>query len=245
MIFDFIEKFIFPSRCVICDKVLPFGDKLSNNFLCDECKDKLEFIKEPTCKKCGAMISDKNENYCIRCSEDFHNNFEYGFSLLRYNDYVRKSLHKIKYEKRKEYLYFYGKMIVKAYHNRFDEIGADCFIPVPIHKSRLRERNFNQSAILAKVISENLLNYGIDIPVNENIIFRSKKTDVLNKYSKEERTTILDDAFSINSAPYIEKAIIVDDIYTTGSTIDRISMKLKEAGIKNIYFVTISIVDNL
>ena len=58
MIFENIKKFIFPSRCVLCDKLLPYGDKLENIYLCDDCKDKFEFIKEPTCKKCGAMINN-------------------------------------------------------------------------------------------------------------------------------------------------------------------------------------------
>lgn len=245
MIFDKIEKFIFPNRCIICDEVLPYGEKLSDRFLCDNCRGQLEYIKEPTCKKCGAMISDNEDKYCMRCNEDFHKNYEFGFGLLRYNDYVRTSLHKIKYERRKEYLYFYGKMIAKMFHNKFRKISADCLIPVPIHKSRLRERNFNQSSILANVISESLSEYDIDLPVNENIIFRDKKTEVLNKYSKEERVSILNDAFTVNSTPYIEKAIIVDDIYTTGSTIDNIAKKLKTAGIEKIYFVAISIVDNL
>ena len=61
MVFENIKKFIFPSRCVLCDKILPFGSKLENMFLCEECKGDFEFIKEPTCKKCGAMINDKDE----------------------------------------------------------------------------------------------------------------------------------------------------------------------------------------
>ena len=245
MIFNTIRKFIFPSRCVICDTVLPFGDKLENEHLCDKCKDKLKFIKKPTCKKCGAMISNKEDVYCMRCKEKFYKNFEYGFGLLRYNDFIKKSLHKIKYSGRKEYLYFYGKLIARAFYKRFLDIKPDCFIPVPIHKSRLKARNFNQSIVLAEVISNELSKNGLNIPVNTNIIFREKNTKVLNVLDNDERKLELNDAFYVNPINDIEKAIIIDDIYTTGSTINEISKCLKNAGINNIYFTVISVLDNL
>lgn len=245
MIFDDIKKFIFPSRCVICDSVLPFGHTLASEYLCDECKKKLEYIKKPTCKKCGAMISDENDKYCLRCKSNMHENFIAGFSLLRYNDFVKESLHKIKYDSRKEYLYFYGKMIAKVYKERFRNLNLDAFVPVPIHKKRLLVRNFNQATVLAETLSNELKKYDIDIPVDENIIFRKKDTKVLNKLDTSERNSELDDAFSINEVVDRDTVMIVDDIYTTGATINKVAYMLRRAGVKSVYFVTISIVDNL
>lgn len=245
MIFDLIKKFIFPSRCVICDTVLPFGDKLENEHLCNKCINKLEFIKEPTCKKCGAMISNEEDIYCMRCKEKFYKSFEYGFGLLRYNDFIKQSLHKIKYGGRKEYLYFYGKLIARAFYKKFLLINPDCFIPVPIHKLRLKTRNFNQSIVLANVISNELSKKGLTIPVNTNIIFREKNTKVLNVLDNDERKLELNNAFYINTINGIDKAIIIDDIYTTGSTINEISKCLKAAGINSVYFAVISVLDNL
>ena len=245
MIFDKLKKFVFPSRCVICDTVLPFGDKLNNEYLCDKCKDKFEFIKSPTCKKCGAMISNAEDKYCMRCKEKPYDSFEYGFGLVRYSDSIKESLHRIKYSGRKEYLDFYGKLIVKAFYKKFIEINPDCLIPVPIHKDRLKKRNFNQSLVLANNIAKELKLYNLDIPVNTNIIFREKATKVLNTLDNDERKLELKGAFSINNVCDINKAIIVDDIYTTGSTINEIAKCLKKSGIKKIYFAVISIVDNL
>lgn len=245
MIFDSIKKFIFPSRCVICDTLLPYGDKLENEYICDECRSSIEFIKSPTCEKCGAAISEDDDRLCSRCKNHLHQNFKYGFGLCRYNDLVKESLHRIKYSGRKEYIDFYGKMIAKAFRKRFKAIDPDCFIPVPIHKKRLLKRNFNQAAVLAESISKELRKYDIDIPVNENVIFRKKNTAVLNKLAEANRKEELDDAFTINRVEDIEKAVIIDDIYTTGATIDKVALKLKNAGIKDIYFTVIAIVDNL
>lgn len=245
MILDSIKKFVFPSRCIICDDVLPYGFDLENEYLCDVCKKKLEFIKEPTCKKCGAMINREDGTYCIRCEKKMHESFEYGFGILRYNEFIKESLHRIKYNGRKEYLDFYGKCIAKIFKNRFKEIKPDYFVPVPIHKARFRERNYNQAFVLAKAISNELLKFGIDIPVNDELIFRTKNTRVLNKLSNADRSDELKGAFKVEDASFIEKVVIVDDIYTTGATINNMALALKRAGVSKVYFTVISIVDNL
>ena len=245
MIFDNIKKFIFPNHCVICDKLLPFGSSLTSEFLCEDCKEKLEFINNPTCKKCGAMINNENETFCIRCQNKFYNSFEYGFGLLRYNDFVKESLHRIKYNNRKEYISFYAKCIAMTYKDKFKDINPEYLIPVPIHKQRLIKRNYNQSSILAHAISDELKKYNIDIPVNENLIFRHKNTKVLNKLDDNNRISELKNAFVSQNNSYINKVIIVDDIYTTGSTINEIADVLKNNGVNKVYFVVISVVDNL
>ena len=245
MIFESIKKFIFPSRCIVCDETLTYGFNLENEYLCDECRKKLEFIKEPTCKKCGAMINSDKEMYCVRCETKLHNSFEWGFGLLRYNDFVKESMHRIKYLGRKEYIDFYGKCIAKVYKNKFKDIGADCLIPVPIHKDRLNERSYNQAEVLAKSISKELMNYDINIPVNTDLIVRTKNTKVLNKLDSTDRNKELQGAFLVRDGFCIDKVIIVDDIYTTGSTINEIAMALKTSGVNKVYFVCITIVDNL
>lgn len=245
MILDSVRKFIFPSRCVICDSLLPFGDKLENEFLCKECRGKLEFIKAPTCKKCGAMMYDEDEMYCTRCKLHMHKSFEYGFGLCRYNDAVKESLHRIKYDGRKEYIEFYGKCIAKLYHDKIKSMNVDAFIPVPVHSARLRERNYNQAAVLAYAISNELKNYGIDIEVREDIILRVKNTKVLNKLDNEARKNELNGAFKVNYDPVVQKALIVDDIYTTGGTINTMANALRDAGMEKVFFAVIAIVDNL
>lgn len=245
MIFENIKKFIFPSRCVLCDKILPFGSKLENMFLCEECKGDFEFIKEPTCKKCGAMINDKDEIYCVRCEHKMHTNYDYGFGLLRYNDYVKESLHRIKYSGRKEYIEFYGKCIARTHRNKISQINPDFLVPVPIHHKRLIERNYNQASVLANAISKELKNYGIFVDTREDLIYRVKNTKVLNKLDDTDRGYELKEAFECTDLSNIESLLIVDDIYTTGTTIDSIAKTLKKAGVKNVYYVAIAIVDNL
>lgn len=245
MIFNYIKKFIFPNRCIMCDELLPFGFDLENEFLCNTCRHKLEFIKEPTCKKCGAMINNSSDMYCARCEDKLWKGFEYGFGILRYNDFVKESIHRIKYAGRKEYIDFYGKCIAKIYKDKFKEISPDYLVPVPIHYNRLKERNYNQAEVLAYAISNELKKYNIHIDVNNDLIYRKKNTKVLNKLDPFSRENELKNAFEVCDVSNIEKVILVDDIYTTGSTINKISEELKTAGINKVYFAVIAIVDNL
>ena len=245
MIFDNIKNFIFPSRCIICDTVLPYGNDLNNKYLCDNCKLKLEFVHEPTCKKCGAMIDDENEAYCTRCENNISKYYEYGFGLLRYNEFVKESLHKVKYNGRKEYLDFYGRCIAQFFVKKFKEINPEYLVPVPIHKSRLIKRNYNQASVLAHAISSELNEYGISVPVNDQLVFRVKNTKVLNKLDKIDRTSELSEAFKTSDLSNIDSVVLVDDIYTTGATINEISKVLKKAGVSHVYFAVISVLDNL
>ena len=244
-----ILDFVFPRHCVICDAVLPFGNGLESKHLCSDCKKHFKeiflFINEPTCKKCGAMINDEEELYCDRCKNKLYESFNYGFGLLRYNDFIKESLHRIKYNGRKEYLEFYGKYIAKAFYEKIKSINPDCFVPVPIHKNRLRERNYNQAAVLSYAISDELKKYNINIPVNEKIIFRRKNTVPLNKLSEDERSKQIKNAFITNEDKNIKSVIIVDDIYTSGNTINEMAISLKNIGVEKIYFITIVVVDNI
>lgn len=242
---DDIIKFIYPMHCIICDTVLPFGNNLENNFLCYDCRKKIEFIKEPYCKKCGAMISEMDEMYCERCLSQNFDSFEYGIGLCRYNDAVKESLHKIKYGGRKEYIDFYGKCIVKKYYKQIYNMKAECIVPIPIHKRRYIKRGYNQASVLANSISNELYNYNIDLPVNEELIYRIKNTNVLNKLANDERENELIGAFVVDNSENIESVVLVDDIYTTGSTISAIARQLKNNGVKRVYFISIAVVDNL
>lgn len=229
----------------MCDELLPFGFNLENEFLCENCRNKLEFIKEPTCKKCGAMINSSTDIYCARCEDTLWDGFEYGFWILRYNNFVKESIHRIKYAGRREYIDFYGRCIGKIFKNKFKEINPDYLIPVPIHNNRLKERNYNQAKVLADSISNELAKYDIHIEVNNDLVYRKKNTKVLNKLDGADRAGELKDAFVASDASGIEKVVLIDDIYTTGSTINKISEVLKEAGVKKVYFAVIAIVDNL
>ncbi|MEG0565580.1 MAG: phosphoribosyltransferase family protein, partial [Hungatella sp.] len=113
----------------------------------------------------------------------------------------------------------------------------DALVPVPIHASRRRRRGFNQAELLAYGIGGKL-----GIAVYPEMLIRDKKTMPQKKLNPQERLLNLEQAFAAGVAdPAVESVILVDDIYTTGSTIEACTRTLRKMGIKKVYFLTICI----
>lgn len=238
MIRQTVINLLFPRRCPVCgDIVLPEGA-----LICPSCIQKLSPVKQPTCRKCGKEVFGDRMEYCLDCTRHQHT-FESGVALLNYNDAARKSMAAIKYRNRREYLDFYAQALFVRYGKWMNHIQADAFIPVPVHPSRLKKRGFNQAKELADRLSRLT-----GIPVISNLLIRIRKTAPQKELSPTERLKNLQQAFAVSSTfqhsdfpPVPSRVILVDDIYTTGSTVECCTRILKQAGVQEVYFITICI----
>lgn len=150
---------------------------------------------------------------------------------------MQKSIAYFKFQNRREYAKGYAEEMVKYFGERILNWKVDCMIPVPIHKKKQINRGFNQAEVLAKELS-----FLLSIPVDTTLIKRSKKTLPQKELNEEERRKNLINAFQIGKKGVkYKKIILVDDIYTTGSTIDACSEVLKTVGIQEIYFISLCI----
>jgi len=223
---------VYPPRCPACNEI-SLGSQLG---FCQECFGKIHFVNEPWCLKCGKPIEEEEMEYCSDCMERPHF-FDQGRSPLVYDDYVRKSIYRFKYNSKKEYARYYAKIINDTLHRKIKSWKAQALIPVPLHKSKLNKRGFNQSYLIAKELSKY-----VNIPVMDNILVRQNQTKVQKNLGAKERENNLKKAFIVRkNSVKLNTVIIIDDIYTTGSTIDAISKVLKESGVGKVYFVTLSI----
>lgn len=228
----FITDMLFPRRCPVCGGiVLPKG-----RLICPGCMEKLSWVRRPVCKKCGKEVADDTIEYCYDCTR--HKRcFEYGLSLINYDELASRSMAQIKYNNKREYLDFYSEAMVRKIGKGIKAMKADVFIPVPVHPSRLRTRGFNQAEELARRLSKML-----GIPVNTSILQRDRKTAPQKSLDSGGRLKNLEQAFSALPIPsQMQNIILVDDIYTTGSTIEACTRALKKAGAGHVYFVTIFI----
>lgn len=223
---------LFPRRCPVCDDiVLPKGE-----LICPGCVKKLSFVKSPTCKRCGKEISSAEREYCLDCVKH-KRSFEYGKALVNYNDVSKNSMVKIKYKNKREYLDFFIEAICVRYGTGLVRMQADALVPVPVHPSRKRTRGFNQAELLADGIGEKL-----KIPVCAGMLCRGKKTAPQKQLNPQERLKNLEEALIPGEVPKgVKRVILVDDIYTTGSTIEACARALKRAGVEKVYFITICI----
>ena len=230
MIFEKVKNLLFPPRCAICDDVI-----LPNQLLCKECAGKIHPIGGETCRKCGKSLRDSFGLYCYDCSRKIHY-YDRGFAVFEYGD-IKLSLYRFKYAGRAEYARFYAHTANRLLGDVLGEIKPDALIPVPIHKSRQRDRGYNQAEVFAKELSV-LTN----IPVISNYIIRHKATIPLKKLDEEGRRNNLKKAFIIGpNGVKLDTIVIIDDIYTTGATIDEISRLCREVGVRKIYFLTVAV----
>ncbi len=232
MIPSLLIDMLFPRRCPVCDGiVMPKG-----RLICPECMKKLSFVKEPVCKKCGKEVLSSDAEYCFDCFRH-KRSFEYGRALVNYEENARSSMVKIKYKNKREYLDFYGEAICTRYHKLIRRMEADALVPVPVHPSRRQERGFNQAELLAGRIGKEF-----GIPVYPQMLVRNKKTMPQKGLDPAGRLKNLEEAFISGVIPKgVERVILTDDIYTTGSTMEACSRALKRAGVKKIYFLVICI----
>lgn len=223
---------LFPRRCPVCDGiVMPKG-----RLICPECMKKLSFVKNPVCKKCGKEIISDTMEFCLDCIRH-KRTYEYGRALVNYNDIAGKSMAKIKYKNKREYLDFYGEAMCVRYEKLIRRMDAKVLVPVPVHPTRKRERGFNQAELLAEKIGDRL-----HIPVCPDMLVRNRKTMPQKGLDPSARLKNLEEAFSVGRLfNGVEGVILVDDIYTTGSTIEACTRVLKKAGIKRVYYLAICI----
>ncbi len=225
-----ILDLLYPPRCPICQRILPAGGER----VCKVCRAKLPFIREPLCKKCGKPLYRDTEEYCTVCRKMDHA-FIRGRSTFVYEKEFRESVQRMKFYNHREYLDFYAEEMVRSQRAFIRAVTPSVLIPVPMNEKKRRERGFDQSRLLAVKIGRLT-----GIPVDTESLIRQRYTLPQKELGAQERISNLKNAFRLLRADKIrEPVLLIDDIYTTGSTIDEICRTLHEAGITQVYFLAL------
>jgi len=218
-----LVSLIYPFSCINCrDLVTGSGDRVP---LCEKCRSVINFITDDAMYKNTGL-----------------KNIAGFFSLGYYEGVLRNLLTNLKYNKKTKIVGFLAEEAAKGLCRQFciPPISEyDIVLPVPLHMKKLQERGFNQSELLAIDISKILRK-----PVACDVVYRVKETLPQNKLKIEERFSNLDNAFEINekniSKISNKNVIIIDDILTTGATVESMAKLLKKFGALNIFVITIS-----
>lgn len=219
-----LTDLLYPRRCPVCDGIL---DK-KTRYVCRECSRRLELIKGAVCCVCGKPLERDSEEYCFDCRKRRHV-FEICRAPFLYRGTVKESLMRFKYMGRAEYAAFYGSVMAEFGRQKGVLRGVDLIVPVPVHRNRRIQRGYNQAELLASRIAAET-----GIPLDAGAAVRTRKTKALKTLSGEKRRQSLDDAFAVPKSKRRtlegKRILLVDDIYTTGSTADAVCRRLLEAG---------------
>lgn len=206
---DFISLF-YPDYCIACSDSLIKGEQL----VCTKC-----IMEMPQTQ----FHLDRNNPLRSRLSHRFP--VDQGLAFLKFSKSgkVQQLLHSLKYKNQPEI----GQALGRVYGNRIkssiSETPFDVIIPVPLHKSKLRRRGYNQSTKFAEGLSESL-----NIPVVENFLVRKKETQTQTRKSKLKRWENVSEVFEVENASQLEgkHILITDDVITTGATIEACGVAL-------------------
>lgn len=193
-------------------------------------------MREPVCKKCGKSITDERREFCIDCGRKKHSYCQ-GKAVFVYEGKIKNSMYRFKYANKREYAAFYAEQAAYLYENWVREKQIEAILPVPMYFWKKRRRGYNQAEVFAKQLGKKL-----DIPVDTKLVKRIRNTVPQKELNDVQRKSNLKNAFQLaTDIVKYKQILLVDDIYTTGSTIDEISGVLLNAGVKNIYYICISI----
>ena len=226
---------IYPPECLLCQGKL----KNSSEILCDICRHSICFNTPPFCKKCSRHLARPDEkNLCPQCHKKMPD-FDQAWGAVLYNDPMRNLLHSFKYRKKTVLRYFFAELAVSfVEHYQIPVKNFDCLLPMPIHPTKHREREFNQTELLCKLLQEKF-----QIPLYTSILVRSKNTAPQAFLEEKERWTNVKDAFRIRKPLELKNKsiLIVDDLLTTGATACEAAKTCKQAGANRVNILTLAI----
>ncbi len=227
---------LFPPRCPICDEVLFSSVLASQKLVCTSCKRKPEYVQEPVCKKCGKPVENQRQEYCYDCQKH-QSAFIQGKALWIYQGEVRHSIYRFKYQGRREYARYYGRELARVYGNWARGRKIEALVPIPLSKKKKRQRGFNQAALIAREFSRET-----GIPVYGNLLVRVRNTRAQKELNDQERKNNLKKAFKTRANKVqLDHILLIDDIYTTGSTMNEAAGELRASGISKVYCLSLSI----
>ncbi len=209
-------------------------EKISEG-ICEACKKELVYVKESYCMCCGCLLLDEQAEYCPNCKKKPHV-FDRARSLFLYQGPVKKSMYRLKYGNRREYAAVFAEELGRHLGDWVLQQRITAIVPIPLHPSRRRSRGYNQAALLGRGLGK-----WLDLPVAENLLFRVQKTTPLKKLTGQQRREVLKKAFRVRAdLPAGQRLLLIDDIYTTGSTADAAAAVLKEAGAEKVFVLCVA-----
>ena len=219
----------FPGECVLCGQLQKYPE-----VLCDPCQERLPWIRVPRCKLCGTPFPELwRVAICPDCRLR-RPRLTRIRSLFLYETAVMQMIRQVKFSRQARPLHYFAEQLNLRILQDFPRNIA-ALVPVPLHRAREWERTFNQSALLARYVSELS-----GIPVVD-LLRRIKRTPAQTSLSGQARRRNLQSAFQMKAEATIPRSVIlIDDVVTTGATLESCAAVLRKAGVRRVYGLTIA-----
>jgi ComF family protein len=230
-----VSDVIFPPQCLGCAEIL-YPQR--GHLFCPACEEKIRFITGDICPVCGTIFpnSPAQSHLCGNCMEN-KTYYSCARAVVSYETIILNAIHQFKYGSNISVGALLASLMADFSFPDVDFSDHSLIIPVPLHIKRLRQRGFNQSLILAHALAKKW-----QIPVNFSLLRRQKFTLTQTGLNKAERKQNINGAFEISDKKIIagKNIILVDDVYTTGATINECAKTLIKAGAQKVTVLTLA-----
>ncbi len=231
---DKLLDMVFPPTCMLCNEVLPAHNRTG---LCVGCRESLWSVHPPFCRVCGRPFAEGEvSRVCRDCFEA-----PPDYNMLRvpyaYVSPLREALIHFKFHRVTRYSKALGHLLASATDLGVDWRDYDLALPVPLHAARIRRRGFNQALFLGRIILE-----GSGVPLRYDVLTRVKATIPQTGLSGSKRRENVRGAFSVADRALVagRSILLIDDIVTTGSTLNACAKALKKSGAKRVDAVAVA-----
>jgi len=221
---DYLSSQLLPSRCFICHDYCADTEPL-----CQECRQNLPFLAK-SCELCAATLEVATDTRCGACLirppayEQLIAGFAYALPI---NSFIIQ----LKFHRQLSYAHLLGRLFSKILQTHYVNCPLpEAIVPVPLHRERLKERGFNQAMEIAKPIAT-----ALKLPILHRLVERNKPTTPQSQLPKQARKRNMAQAFTVKKATPMKHIALLDDVMTTGETIQALSRQLKQAGIETIH----------
>jgi ComF family protein len=235
MFFKAILDILFPPLCHVCRS---FISEQTEIHLCQPCREKIRVVGSPLCTICGVPFATENgsDHTCGHCLTH-RRQFAGARAATFFEGPLQELIHRFKYGKKLQLSRPLGLLTAAALGDYHPARTADYLVPVPLHRRRLQERGFNQSQLIGQVLAKN---WGIPLSVHN--LRRIRWTAPQTGLTAAERERNIRGAFAVSSPETLKgkRLLLVDDVYTTGSTVSECAKTLHLAGAEVVHVVTVA-----
>lgn len=229
---------IYPKACLVCKRNLK-GIAAIDNLVCGQCWEKTKRNLPPFCRCCGKHLEHSafTKHICPGCiKRPLH--FDRAFSPCIYEGVIKTLIHEFKYKGKDHLSITLSRPMIefiKEYNLPMDDV--DFIIPMPLHKTRLREREFNQAEALSRHIADEF-----NKKVLNNTLIRHRPTQAQIELEEKERIANVKGSFSIKEKESLKgkNILLVDDVLTTAATSSEAAYALKNAGANIVFVLTLA-----
>lgn len=226
--------FVFPPHCHVCRSFIPRSGRLN---ICSSCLENLQPLESPLCTICSMPFHGKSDDHpCGSCIKN-PPAFDAARAAYIYEGAVRELVHRFKYDYRTHLRRPLAIMTAEALSGFIRENRPDLIVPVPLHVRRLRSRGFNQAVLLGELLSKE---WGI--PMDRRTMSRIRWTEPQITLDVDQRKENVKGAFSVSDPAVVRgrSVLLLDDVYTTGSTAGECARVLKRNGAERVLVATVA-----